>query len=312
MKTSYGVLKPRHFLERWNSATRSINLKNPKFIDVQGIRTRYFEAGQGEPLVLISGGQFGSFNCATDWDLNFEGLARDFRVFAIDKIGQGHTDNPREPADYLFATAIQHIRDFMKAVGLESANIAGHSRGGYAAVRIALESPALVKSLIIVDSGSMMHEAAPFYAELAAKAAHITDPREKHEFYMVNSSFSGKIVSQGWLDDVMSFVTTPKYRIAQETDTATRPVWNKDFVAKQRETKAWIARGGLKDLPVLVIWAYEDQGAPIEECGIPAMRLILPNVRNAQMHIFNQSGHYVFREHPEKFNGILRTFIKGL
>ena len=287
-------------------------MKNPKFIDVKGIRTRYFEAGEGEPLLLLHGGQFGTWNCATDWDRNFEGLARDFHVFAVDKIAQGHTDNPRSPADYIFATGVQHIRDFMKAVGLERAHIAGHSRGGYGAVRVALESPELVKSLIIVDSGSIMHEAAPFYAELERKAAHITDPRQKHEFYMVNSLYAGTIVSQGWLDDVMSFVTSPKYREAIETNLATRAVWQADHIARQRETKAWIARGDLKNMPVLVIWAYEDQGAPMVECGIPAMHLILPNVRNAQMHIFNQSGHYVYREHPEKFNAVLSAFIKGL
>ncbi|MDP2645131.1 MAG: hypothetical protein Q8P24_09335 [Desulfobacterales bacterium] len=29
-----------------------------KFIDVEGIRTRYLEAGKGEPLVLIHGGHY--------------------------------------------------------------------------------------------------------------------------------------------------------------------------------------------------------------------------------------------------------------
>ena len=29
-----------------------------RFIDVDGVRTRYFEAGQGQPLVLIHGGQW--------------------------------------------------------------------------------------------------------------------------------------------------------------------------------------------------------------------------------------------------------------
>ncbi|PZC47488.1 MAG: Pimeloyl-ACP methyl ester carboxylesterase [Chloroflexi bacterium] len=292
--------------------TKETGMENPKFVDVEGIRTRYFEAGQGEPMVLISGGQFGSFNCATDWDLNFDDLAGDFHVFAVDKIGQGHTDNPKDPSDYILGTAVQHLHDFLKAVGLEQAHLVGHSRGGYAIVRLALEHPEVVKSLTIVDSGSIMHEAAPFYVELAEKAAHITDPREKHEFMMVNSSFSGTIVSDGWLDDVMSFVTTPKYRIAQETDVEMWPTCHVDHVARQKETKEWIAKGGLSDLPVLVTWAYNDQGAPIEECGIPAMHLILPSVPNSRMHIFNQSGHYVFREHPKEFNATVRTFIQGL
>ena len=31
-----------------------------KFIDVDGIRTSYFEAGAGEDMVLVHGGHFGS------------------------------------------------------------------------------------------------------------------------------------------------------------------------------------------------------------------------------------------------------------
>ena len=68
-----------------------------KFIDVDGIKTRYFEKGSGPLVVLFHGGHFGSHDaadCAEDWGLNFDGLAERFHVFAVDKIGQGFTDNP--------------------------------------------------------------------------------------------------------------------------------------------------------------------------------------------------------------------------
>ncbi|PZC47487.1 MAG: Pimeloyl-ACP methyl ester carboxylesterase [Chloroflexi bacterium] len=287
-------------------------MQDPKFIDVGGIQTRYFEAGQGEPVVLVHGGQFGWFNCATDWDLNFDDLARDFHVFALDRIGQGHSDNPRDPSEYLLGTASQHLYDFIKAVGLTQAHLVGHSRGGYGVTRVALEHPEVVKSLVIVDSGSLMHQSAPFYDELDKKAAHITDTREMIEFKMVNSSFSGDIMSQGWVDDIMTFIETPKHRIAQETNAETKTVSRADHIQRQSESQEAIRNGALKNFPVLVIWAYDDQSASMEECGIPAMHLILPNVPNSRMHVFNQAGHYVFREHPKEFNAIVRTFLNGL
>ena len=60
-----------------------------KYVDVNGIRTRYLEAGTGEPLLLVHGGGFGRcYNAsANDWDLNIDGFAKSFHVFAIDKIG---------------------------------------------------------------------------------------------------------------------------------------------------------------------------------------------------------------------------------
>ena len=36
-------------------------MNNAKFINLDGIRTRYFEAGTGDDLVLIHGGKYGTF-----------------------------------------------------------------------------------------------------------------------------------------------------------------------------------------------------------------------------------------------------------
>ena len=54
-----------------------MDFSQAKFVDVDGIRTRYFDAGEGELVVLFHGGNFGSAHgadCAADWNLNFDGL----------------------------------------------------------------------------------------------------------------------------------------------------------------------------------------------------------------------------------------------
>ena len=43
--------------------------------------------------------------------------------------------------------------------------------------------------------------------------------------------------------------------------------------------------------------------------GVNCLNLVLPNVKDSQMHIFNRSGHYPFREHPEQFNAVIKSFI---
>jgi 2-hydroxy-6-oxonona-2,4-dienedioate hydrolase len=58
------------------------NMTGEKYIDVDGIKTRYFEKGSGPLVVLFHGGHFGSHgaaDCAEDWRLNFDGLAERFR-----------------------------------------------------------------------------------------------------------------------------------------------------------------------------------------------------------------------------------------
>ena len=94
-----------------------------KYVDVKGIRTRYLEAGTGEPLLLVHGGDFGRHFSANDWDLNVDSFAQSFHVFAIDKIGQGFTDNPKRDEEYVIGTTVQHAYDFLNTMKISGALI---------------------------------------------------------------------------------------------------------------------------------------------------------------------------------------------
>ena len=41
-----------------------MSLQGEKFVDVDGLRTRYWEGGSGEVVVLIHGGNFGATTSA--------------------------------------------------------------------------------------------------------------------------------------------------------------------------------------------------------------------------------------------------------
>ena len=73
-------------------------LPEGRWIDVDGIRTRYFEAGSGEPVVFIYGGNFGTGDSASSaytWSNQIAPLGERCRAIAFDKVGQGETDNPK-------------------------------------------------------------------------------------------------------------------------------------------------------------------------------------------------------------------------
>src|SRR5438067_600245 len=109
-------------------------IQGEKFVDVGGIRTRYFEVGDGEPMLLVHGGNMGQFDnidCAENWELNWDGFARNYHVFAIDKYGQGLTDNPKRDEDWTMHAIVQHAYGFLETLGLRGVHLVGHSRGGY-------------------------------------------------------------------------------------------------------------------------------------------------------------------------------------
>ena len=102
----------------------------------------------------------------------------------------------------------------------------------------------------------------------------------------------------------------PKYQEAAAKNAELEDQYNRDLVAMQRETHAWIRAGGL-NCPTLVIWGLEDPSAIWDPIGLDCLNLILPNVADSQMHIFNHSGRYPFREHPEEFVGVVKAFIES-
>ena len=154
-------------------------MDNAKFVTLDGVKTRYFEDGKGDDLVLIHGGKFGTFYSAYHWSLNFHELSKHFHVYAFDKLGMGDTDNPKSDADYTMSAVIEHARAFVRTLGIKNAVLAGHSRGALPAARIAVDHPELVKALIIFDSNTLPAEdpslSYDFYTKLEVGAPGVPD-----------------------------------------------------------------------------------------------------------------------------------------
>ncbi len=288
-------------------------MKGEKFIDVDGIRTRYFDQGRGPVVVLFHGGHFGSqdcADCAEDWSLNFDGLAQWFHVFAVDKIGQGHTDNPQSDQDYTMAAVVRHAYGFLKALGLRNVHPVGHSRGAYLVARLTLEHPELFKSCILVDTNTL----APGISKNETVMANPPLPRlsrESQRWVLQKYSFGFEHITEEWLDAVMRVAELPKYLAAvnQMEAIGLRVTRFLPHLARQKdETLGWIRDRGF-GMPTLLIWGYNDPTATLDQ-GHALFDLIARSTPDSRMQIFNHAGHFTYREHPAEFNDLLRTFIQ--
>ena len=282
-------------------------------IDVDGVRTRYLECGDGQPLILVHGGSFGGHYCAAGWSLNMPGLGRHFRVLALDKIGCGWTDNPKTDEGYRIGASVAHLRGFMKALGLPSAFLAGHSRGGYAVTRLALESPEMVRALLVVSSATLMTRPNPIYREWDRQAAKLPDARARCRFLATANSYSDAHVSDAWVEQLAAIEELEKSReAARLLDRSTGRLWpmfEADLIARQAETHAWIARDGIR-LPTLVLWGMQDPSATFEPVGLDAIKLLMAHAPICEAHVFNHAGHYVFREQQAAFDAVVIDFLR--
>ncbi len=121
--------------------------------DVRGVRLRYFEGGDGQPLLLLHG--FGG----AAW--NFTELAELLagrRLLIPDLPGHGKSEPLPAPSIAGFAEAVAGLLD-------EPAVVVGHSMGGVVALRLAERRPELVRGLVL---------AAPAGISSSSRAATIT------------------------------------------------------------------------------------------------------------------------------------------
>ena len=139
------------------------------FTTPSGVEIAYEErGGGGEPLVLVHGwtGFRGDF--ATEWDA----LAEDRRVLVPDLRGHGRSSHLGNPEAYTFDALVEDLSAFLGAVAAGPCHLLGHSMGGMAALRIALEAPERLASLILMDtSAAPLGHVNPDAVKMAGKIA---------------------------------------------------------------------------------------------------------------------------------------------
>jgi pimeloyl-ACP methyl ester carboxylesterase len=124
-----------------------------KTLLVDGLVTSYLEAGQGDPIVLLHGGEFG-VGAELGWERNIAALSARHRVLAPDMLGFGQSAKVVDFTDGR-GMRIRHIARFCEVLGVDSAHFVGNSMGAVNLfVDATSESPLLpVRSLITICGG---------------------------------------------------------------------------------------------------------------------------------------------------------------
>lgn len=285
-------------------------MQEPKTVRVDGIETSYYEAGKGRPMVLVHGGQIGSTYNAFHWSLNFDELAKQFHVYALDKLGQGHTGNPVRDEDYTMAATIAHVHAFLKEMEIEDGVLVGHSRGALPIARIAMEDPGRVSALIIFDTNTLAPED-PSTPTNFYELLEVEPPISEEEYVRREpeaNSYSPEHVSAEFVQAMVEIVRLEKTKTARTKMRNLGPSQFLPDVKKQRaDTLAMIGQNKLM-APTLIIWGFNDPSAPVK-LGMDLLNLLAPTLERTQFHIFNCAGHYAFREHADEINRLITSFV---
>jgi pimeloyl-ACP methyl ester carboxylesterase len=124
-----------------------------KSVVVDGLITGYLEAGAGDPVVLLHGGEFGA-SAELGWERTVAALAARHRVLAPDMLGYG---NSAKVIDFVDGRGmrIRHVARFCDAMNVESAHFVGNSMGAINLLTdVTSTAPVLpVRSLTLICGG---------------------------------------------------------------------------------------------------------------------------------------------------------------
>lgn len=141
------------------------------------MQLHYKEYGSGKPLIILHG-FLGSLD---NWHTLATRFGKSFRVYAIDQRNHGKT---RHSTEHSIALMVADLLEFVKEHKLSSISIIGHSMGGKVAMQFALDNPALVENLIVVDIAPKQYEAGHedvFKALFAVKLNQITSRKDAED-----------------------------------------------------------------------------------------------------------------------------------
>jgi pimeloyl-ACP methyl ester carboxylesterase len=129
-----------------------------KNILVDGLTTSYLEAGDGDPVVLLHGGEFGA-GAELGWERNVAALAAHHRVLAPDQLGFGQSAKVIDFVDGR-GMRIRHVARFCEVLGIDSAHFVGNSMGAINLLTdITSDTPVLpIRSLGVICGGGEIQQ----------------------------------------------------------------------------------------------------------------------------------------------------------
>jgi len=289
-----------------------------KYVVADGYRTHYLEAGEptAKPVVLIHGGNF-EFGMATDrWYPTILPLAKHFRVIAVDELGGGHTDAPRNLDDIGHVRVRgDHVLAFIDALRIAPAHLIGQSQGAWIAAYIALKRPDFVDRLILVDSASLALPAGGMGGKDIA-------PNFSESFYpgtMVHKSLeptrdslrravSSMVYDQSMLSDPFLERLVP---LAKKWIPIWKDPWKRFWAdGGERNREQYLVDGvHIGELvptlkrPPLLVWGKDSVK------GIDNGVALYKRIPDAQFHVFDKANHFLWLDRPRDFNGLAAWFL---
>lgn len=241
--------------------------------------------GTGSPLLLIHG--LGS--SSRDWELQLPALLPHFQVITYDV--RGHGRSQVSSSRYSVELFAEDAAALIRALGLAAVQVVGISMGGMIAFQLALESPDLVRSMVIVNSYPQLEIRT--FKERLMFWQRLLIPR-LFGMRSMGRMLAGRVFPGAEMEDLRRIF------VDRWAENKVGP-YNRIF----RALVGWSVEQRLAEIrcPVLVVAADQDYRPLAEKQAFTA------RMPTAELVVVENARHALPVEHPQQFNQILLDFL---
>jgi 2-hydroxymuconate-semialdehyde hydrolase len=264
---------------------------------VDGLATNYLEAGEGDPVVLLHGGEFGA-SAELGWERNIAALAARYRVLAPDMLGFGQSAKVIDFVDGR-GMRIRHVARFCETLGVRSAHFVGNSMGAINLLNDATsDAPLLpVRSLVIICGGGEIQqnkhfEALQEYDATLPAMQRIVEALFYGAGYPADDDYVRRRYESSVAPGAWEAITAARFR----RPGSSRPSTPSSARAYERI-----------DVPALVIEGADDKLLP---SGWAAE--IAKQIRHGRSAVVDAAGHCPQIEQSSAVNGLLLDFLAAI
>jgi pimeloyl-ACP methyl ester carboxylesterase len=265
------------------------------------VKLYYYEEGKGPPLLLIHG-----FGASTyTWRHVAPGLAKSYRVIAVDLKGFGQSDKPFDGRYSVYDQA-ELLAQLIEDKDLRDLTLVGHSFGGGVALLLALEAnqrlDGRITRLVLLDSIAYPQNIPVFFRLLDVPLVSQLGVR------MVPPSVQARVALQiAYFDDSkIDPEEIELYAAPLKTAAGKHAIIHSARQIVPEDIAELSERYKTIDLPTLILWCDHDRIVPLE-VGIK-LRRTLPN---STLRLIEDCGHMPQEEQPASTLALIKGFIGG-
>ena len=261
-------------------------------IKAGGITTNYHDRGAGDPVLLLHGSGPG-VSAWANWRLVIPNLAENFRVIAPDIVGFGFTERP-DGIRYDMETWLKHALDFLDAMEIEQAHVVGNSFGGSLAVALAIQTPQRVSRLVLMGSVGLEFDLTEGLDLTWGYTPSLDNMRRLLDLFAYNRELVTDELAQ------LRYEASLRPGV-QESYASMFPAPRQGGIRKICSSETDVRN---IEHETLIIHGRDDRIIPVS-----VSEHLFRCIRNSQLHIFGNCGHWTQIEHNRRFNQLVSDFL---